>query len=274
MENAAEYRVQACNLSHASENKIHDDGVARRFGFTGGLVPGVEVYAYMTHVPIAQWGIEWLERGTAECRFFKPVYDGRFVTVSASGTARALSIMLESEGERCASGAASLPLEPEKTPALPDALPIPHIEHRPDANESTLATGRRMSSLPLHVTHDYLEQYLAAIRESEPLYAREGLAHPALMLRLSNSALKDNVRLGPWIHTASTIRHYALAHAGESLVAHALVAANYESKGHRFVELEVTVVADGVRPVAQVRHTAIYRLRDAQPAHDPQPDGS
>ena len=40
------YIVNAFNLSAASENKIHDDTVARRFGFTGALVPGVEVYAY------------------------------------------------------------------------------------------------------------------------------------------------------------------------------------------------------------------------------------
>ena len=92
MDAAAAYRVQACNLSHASENKIHDDDVARRFGFQGGLVPGVEVYAYMTHLPAARWGVGWLERGTAECRFFKPVYDENFVTVSATGEARAFSI--------------------------------------------------------------------------------------------------------------------------------------------------------------------------------------
>jgi len=37
------YRVEAFNTAKASENKIHDDAVARRFGFGGGLVPGVDV---------------------------------------------------------------------------------------------------------------------------------------------------------------------------------------------------------------------------------------
>ena len=41
------YAVVAYNSARASENKIHDDEVARRFGFSGGLVPGVDVYAYM-----------------------------------------------------------------------------------------------------------------------------------------------------------------------------------------------------------------------------------
>lgn len=257
------YRVQACNLSHASENKIHDDDVARRFGFHGGLVPGVEVYAYISHLPAARWGAEWLERGTAECRFFKPVYDGKFATVSATATARALSITVESEGERCASGAAALPDEPGAAPAAPEPAPIPEPDRRPDAGEATLAPGRRLSSRPLDLTPDRLRQYLADIRETEPLYAREHLVHPALMLRLANSALKDNVKLGPWIHAGSAIRHCALAHAGESLAAHAQVAANYERGGHRLVDLDVVIVAGGTRAVAQVRHTAIYRLRQA-----------
>ena len=90
------YRIEAVNTAKESENKIHDDQVARRFGFKGGLVPGVEVYAYMTHLPVARWGREWLEGGTAECRLLKPVYDGDMVTVTASETADGLDLRLES----------------------------------------------------------------------------------------------------------------------------------------------------------------------------------
>jgi acyl dehydratase len=78
------YEVRAFNTAAASENKIHDDAVARRFGFHGALVPGVEVYAYMTHVPVARWGRAWLEGGAADCRFLKPVYDGAVARVTAS----------------------------------------------------------------------------------------------------------------------------------------------------------------------------------------------
>ena len=49
------YRVLAFNTAHDSENKIHDDATARRFGFGGGLVPGVDVYGYMTHLPVMRW---------------------------------------------------------------------------------------------------------------------------------------------------------------------------------------------------------------------------
>src|SRR5436305_9248737 len=77
------YRVLAYNTAKQSENKMHDDTVARRFGFSGGLVPGVDVMAYMMHLPVAKWGRAFLERGLIEARFVKPVYDGENAEVTA-----------------------------------------------------------------------------------------------------------------------------------------------------------------------------------------------
>src|SRR5436305_14123098 len=91
----APYRIKAYNTAHDSENKIHDDATARRFGFGGGLVPGVDVYGYISHMPVMRWGRAWLERGTAECRFLKPVYDGDTVIVTASEDNGALAITVE-----------------------------------------------------------------------------------------------------------------------------------------------------------------------------------
>jgi hypothetical protein len=228
----------------------------------------VEVYAYMTHPPVARWGVRWLERGTAECRFMKPVYDGREVIVNATTSDGALSIALESEGQCCASGTAALPAmakaHPAAAPGAPQAAPIPDLADRPEASEASLAAGRRLSSRPLHLTWAELQSYLTAIRDTEELYAREKLVHPAFMLRLANFTLKDNVKLGPWIHAASSIAHHGLAHADDTLTAHATVTANYERKGHRFVDLDVSIVANEHRPIAHVRHTAIYRLRNAE----------
>src|SRR2546430_9513807 len=86
------YRVEAFNASKESENKIHDDDVARRFGFRGGLVPGVDVYAYMTRLPVQRWGRAWLERGTAEWRPLKPGYDGDIAVVTAAAGAEGLDL--------------------------------------------------------------------------------------------------------------------------------------------------------------------------------------
>src|SRR2546429_8837611 len=95
------YRVQAYNTAKQSENKMHDDTVARRFGFSGGLVPGVDVMAYMMHLPVRRWGREFLERGLIEARFVKPVYDGEDASVTATETDGVLSIAVESRGGGC-----------------------------------------------------------------------------------------------------------------------------------------------------------------------------
>src|SRR4029077_590832 len=119
---SAIYRVEAFNTAVASENRIHDDETARRFGFRGGLVPGVEVYAYMAHMPFERFGEAWLERGGMECRFLKPVYDGHVATISAAEDAAGLSLRVESDGELCAKGQAWL-REPEGAGPGPPALP-------------------------------------------------------------------------------------------------------------------------------------------------------
>jgi hypothetical protein len=43
------YRVSARMAVDPVENKIREDELARAMGFRGGLVPGVTVYAWMTH---------------------------------------------------------------------------------------------------------------------------------------------------------------------------------------------------------------------------------
>ncbi len=96
MTEAEPYRVQAYNTAKQSENKMHDDTVAKRFGFSGGLVPGVDVMAYMMHQPVAKWGRAFLERGLIDARFVKPVYDGEMAELTAEESSGVLSIEVQS----------------------------------------------------------------------------------------------------------------------------------------------------------------------------------
>ena len=75
------YAIAAFNTAFESENRIHDDGVAQKFGFEGGLVPGVDDYAYMTRAALILLGPDFLHRGHMTCRFDRPVYDGETVDV-------------------------------------------------------------------------------------------------------------------------------------------------------------------------------------------------
>ncbi len=259
------YRVQAYNTAHSSENKIHDDAVARRFGFTGALVPGVDVYAYMMHLPVARWGRAFLERGAAQCRFTNPVYDGEIAEVAGRDEGESVAIEVISGGRVCATGSANLPAHAAAPPSLegfPPANP-PATENRPAASAETLPVDGVLNSVPLEANAEYVAGYLRDVRETDGLYAREGLVHPGTVLRMCNHALLQNVLLGPWIHVGSEVRNFSAARVGETLVARSRVAANYERKGHLFVELDALVLGDGARPVAGVKHTAIYRPRQA-----------
>jgi acyl dehydratase len=73
--------------------------------------------------------------------------------------------------------------------------------------------------------------------------------------------LVDNAILGPWIHVGSRMQLLSASRAGDTITARAKVTANYEKKGHRFVELEALVVGDGTIPLAQCQHVAIYQPR-------------
>ena len=103
------HTINAFNISADSENKIHDDSVAKRFGFQGGLVPGVEVYAYMTNPIIQYFGDSWLKNGNAECKFMKPVYDGEQTQVKAVKNANSeLLIEVTTPTNFCAQGKAGM----------------------------------------------------------------------------------------------------------------------------------------------------------------------
>src|SRR5882762_4165138 len=162
------YRVSAYNTAHDSENKIHDDAVARRFGFGGGLVPGVDVYGYMTHLPVLRWGRAWIERGTAECRFYKPVYDGDIASVTASEVDGALDVSVESRGEICATGRAALSDAPPAAPSLDLFRWVPQRAERRPADEASLAVDTWLGIEPYPITPEMTQRYLADLREAAP----------------------------------------------------------------------------------------------------------
>ncbi len=239
------YAVVAYNTAKDSENKIHDDTVARRFGFSGGLVPGVDVYAYMAHAPVARWGRAFLEHGSLEARFVKPVYEGETASVTAVASDGGIDIEVTSQGVLCATGHAAMTAT--AAPALAGFVQSDAAAERVAADETSLPIGRWLGIKPLRLTPDWTARYVEDVRERDPLYLREGLSHPGQLPRLFNWALTHNVVLGPWIHVASKVDHFAAAKVGDELTVRAKVTANYERKGHRFVELDGLVVANAIR---------------------------
>jgi hypothetical protein len=272
-------RIVAFNTATASSNRIHDDDVARDLGFSGGLVPGVDVYAYLCHLPAAAWGDRWLTRGTITARFRTPVYDGDEVTITATpveaegggagdGGGEALDLVLyDPAGRRCAVGRAEVPapgplsgdgdLDPGDWPGGDPPAP----EDRPPVSAEALTAGDLGAvAQTFRAGSEAATAYLDDVREDLPLFRDGHRVHPGWLLRAANSILVANVELGPWIHTESRVRFLGPVGDGDEVETRARVAAVREQKGHQLVDLDVVQHVAG-RPIARVAHTAIFRLR-------------
>jgi hypothetical protein len=247
----------ARNPAGASENRIHADDVARRHGFQGALVPGVTVYGYATHALLAELGPAWLARGLTRVRFLAPCYDGDTLVVSVR--AGDLDVIV---GERtCVVGCASLPAGGRggiEFPYIP-AVPVPAPDERPTASEDELAVGRVLGSVPLPAQRGQAAEHLEQLGEPSPIYAAEGIVHPADLLQGANRVLTANVVLPAWLHVESEIGHYRTVAVAEQLEVRGRIGAAFSRKGHRFVVLDVAWLA-GEEMVAAARHTAIWQI--------------
>ncbi|HEU4369868.1 MAG TPA: MaoC family dehydratase [Methylomirabilota bacterium] len=262
------YRVKARNTALQSENAIHHDDVAQRYGFRGGLVPGVTVYAYLTEPLVAAFGPGWLARGTATVRFHKPVIEGEELEVTGAVTSRgAGGVSVTVTGSTAATPEAAV-----LTATLPAGSPTPVNlsvygtaalpDPRPEATRTHLASVDVLGTPENTYDEGCAAEWLDKVSDPLPLYrGGDGWVHPAFFLDQANRALRQNVRLGPWIHAGSAVRHLGGARVGETLATRGRVRSVFEKKGREFVELDLVIVAgQRPRPVAHVLHTAIYRL--------------
>jgi acyl dehydratase len=263
----ASHTLTARNSATSSENRIHDDEVARRYGFRGGLVPGVTLFAYLVPAIVADQGEPWLEGGFVDVRFAAPVYEGGVVTAACDG---GVVELCDHEGTTCVAGTAW-----RARGGLLDrvlrSVPLPEV--RPAASDDTLAIGTMLGSIEHEATVEAVERYLESIGDDAAWWRDRDVVHPGWLLLDANHVLARNVRLGPWIHAASRVRLLRTVPFGAALETRAEVVDAYDRKGHRFVDLDVVTLVRatpdaGARSVAAmaVRHTAIWQLRGAPPA--------
>lgn len=249
------HTVTAVNTSPDSGNRIHGDDVAADLGFRGGLVPGVDVWAYLARPAIDTWGEAFLAGGAMTGRFAAPVYDGEPVTVTMDADG---ALSLAGPDGECATGSASVPAEPRP----PFDLPAGEHSDRPPASREHLAVGTAL--MPFHMVYDRAkgQAYVDLVGEADSLPATLGCAHPALLLRPVNWVLSYHVQLGPWIHVSSDVQHHRLVRHGDHLEYRGVVTGLFERGGHEFVDFDCAVLADG-EPAMSVKHRAIWQLRGA-----------
>ena len=259
------HRVKARNDATESENRIHADDVARQYGFSGGLVPGVTVFAYLCRPPAARWGRTWVEGGRLDARFARPVYDGDGVTVEGIHGDDDVGIELrDGAGEVCATATARPTHDvPPPDPAAFPPSPPPAPDDRPPVSADVLRSTP-LASIERRWHAARADAWLDEVGDDVAVYREGPVAHPGWVLRAANHVLARSVRLGPWIHVSSDIAMHGTVGDGEVVSMRGRVADVFERKGHEFVALDILAVV-GDRPVLSGRHVAIYRPRRVTP---------
>jgi acyl dehydratase len=264
--------VRARNLFRDAANRIHDDAVARQHGYAGALVAGVTIYGYLAQLVVAAWGPDWLRRGTGSVRFLRPIYDGEELVLGGRVVARSANPVVgetvaelearNPRGEVAATMIAGLAWGGSVIAPDPRWYPVATLPASPPpATAETLVGLDPLGTPVLLLDAPTLARAADDLDDPSPIYRDPGgAAHPGLLLRQANRALSENLVLGPWIHVSSDVAHSDLARKGDRLETRGRVARVYERKGRGWVDLELLVVAAGARPIARIRHTAIYRM--------------
>lgn len=270
--------LRAHNASLQSDNKIHDDEVARRYGFAGGLVPGVTVYAYMAQPLAAVAGAEWLSHGGATVAFIHPLYEGDETTANAEvspADARqpgriTLDLWAENGArQRCGTGTAWVGTDRRTAPPqVPDYVavdPGPAPDPRPALELERAPLGQVLARLVLPTSPAAARDYADAVFDANPLFREASpwgppLMHPGWLLSNCNAIFSKSFAFGPWIHTRSEIEYLAPALAGRTLTLHGRLAEAYERRQHHYAVLDLFCQDETGAGIMRVRHTAIFKV--------------
>ncbi len=250
----------AINHSHASENRIHSDAVARTYGFTGALVPGVAVFGHMTYPLTHELGLDWLGHSRVELRLLKPAYHGDRLSVplTKTGDQRYLVECYNPAQQLLAQITVELP------PTLPPVDPRAQI---PGASKPAARVEINWDAIDIDVAFASAEwtpsvaenqRYTDELSDDSPAY-REGVVHPHLIQHWCNQMLVRRFVLPAWIHVGTQMTFRRVLEVGDTIEVRAIPLEKWERKGHEFIKLYLAFrVGDDV--AVEALHTAIYKV--------------
>lgn len=262
----------AFNQVPDSQNRIHSDAMAESYGYTGALVPGVTVSAYLLHPAVLAWGMDWLGRGHAHVTIKSPLYDHGLFEVETHPESRGYQAELSSEGRLCAVAEVSLP---ESAPAAPQRRGDPLLAEGyepPEATRALFEDMRETGCAAARFRWSAGHQMATYLRDADAMpdllrvdrEAQCGFANAAFLLGCGNWHFASVARMNPWIHLETRSWNYAPVALGTELVSEMTVVDLFERKGHKFADCTFHLFrADSDECVFVVEQRAIYRMRPA-----------
>ncbi len=261
----------AFNQVPDSANEIHGDKIAKDLGFTGGLVPGVTVSAYLIHPAIEAWGLAWLERGSAHVKVDSPLYDNeKFeVEILSSTDSTYQARLIRPDGTISATAEVGLP-------ELIEAAPVRRGDEIANKESPIVpATPKNMQNLKdegclavpyrwdgEHAMSTYLTEVSAMHKILRIGAGGCAYANMSMILGCSNWILSRNAYMNPWLHLETRSQNYAPVPMGTEMLAEMEITDLFNKKGHEFVDARVNLFdRDGDKCLCSIDLRAIYRLR-------------
>jgi hypothetical protein len=260
-----EHRIKASIEPRNFNNRIQDDEYAQHHGFRAALVPGMSVYAHMTRPVTELLGKDWLERGSADMRFLRPVYEGEDLRlggdislIKEDGTLILNCQAANSQGVICGSGTARLSATPPSPEPSTEDYPAGRGKlHRPISLE-LLQPGESLVPVSSEFTWNIHWQYCRkAIRDLHPLY--EKTMHPGWLVSRASQILAENYAIQAWIDVSCNVQHFHLQEEECLIQTRGRVQDKFEQKGDHFIELNLAVFSPA-QCLATIRCAAIFRI--------------
>ena len=262
-------QILALNDAEESENRIHSDDIAAKYGFKGALVSGVNVFGYLTQPLVRIYGEQWLEKGMLDVLFMKPAYQDDLLTISTenlddtSDQRSHLTSAHNEAGQLLARLESWLPTNMPKLNELAHSDGGKAIKRRKKISWDAIVLKE---PAPLHLWCPSAEENQAHVqvqRDQSSLYQGEGqYVHPYFLLDACNRALMRMFILPAWVHTGSKLVLREGIRVGDSLEVLTIPIEKWERKGHQFIKLYIAM-RKGNDVALEVEHTAIFRLAEA-----------
>ena len=260
-----EHRIKASIDLSDSINQIQDDEYAQHCGFRAGLVSGTTIFAYMSRPLVELAGKDWLERGSTEVSFLRPIYEGEDIRITGSvsslskdGTLQLNYQAINSHGTVCAAGAAhSPPAKAAREPSRADYSAGPIMLHRPISLES-LKIGDPLSPITSEFNWNIHWQYCQkAIRDHHPMY--EKTLHPGWLVSRASQILAANYSILAWIDVSCRVQYFNIQEEECDIETRGRIQDKFERDGDHFIVLDLAVFA-ATRCLATILYTAIFRI--------------
>lgn len=262
----------AYNQVPDSDNRIHSDELAREYGFSGALVPGVTVSAYLIQPAVEKWGLEWLNRGQAHVIVTSPLYDAAEFAVQTEWDGDSYQAVLISDGNKNASASVSLQVvDPRHDIGRRGDPDMPDNYLGPQASYETMLSLQRngcMAKKFLWSADHEMARYFRSQSAMPPLLRTDGeagsggFANMSFLLGCANRHFAAAASMSPWVHLETRSQNYQAVPLDTPLISEMRVLNLFSKKGHEFADCEFTLFrADNGHCVCTIEQRAIYRLR-------------